>query len=67
MPLCCGVYPPIRRVEMSDEPLVVVAFRIPQSVRDWLRMKGEEEERSVNFIGRRLFEKAMQEEQKEAA
>jgi len=39
--------------------LVVVAIRVPVALKGWLQDKAREEDRSVNYVARRLIEREM--------
>lgn len=43
---------------------VIVGFRVPKVVSDWLKESAEREERSQNWIANRLFREAMEAEGK---
>ncbi|MDH1192535.1 hypothetical protein [Stenotrophomonas sp. GD03958] len=50
----------------SDEQ-VVVGYRIPRSVADWLREKAKREDRSQNWVLNRMLRQAMEAEVQEKA
>lgn len=47
---------------MKEEPLVVVAIRVPVALKGWLQDRAKEEQRSVNFIARKLIEREIERE-----
>lgn len=50
----------------SDEQ-VVVGFRIPRAVADWLRESAKREDRSQNWFLNRMLRKAMESDAQEKA
>jgi len=50
-----------------DEPSVVVAIRVPIAIKGWLQEKARQEDRSVNYIARKLFEREMGAQKEKAA
>lgn len=46
---------------------VIVGFRVPKAVSEWLKQSAEREERSQNWIVNRLFREAMEAQEKGAA
>lgn len=47
----------------QDSQLVIVALRLPASMKLWLQEQAKEQDRSVNYIGRQLIERAMEEKE----
>ena len=52
---------------MKEEPSVVVAIRVPVALKGWLQEKARQEDRSVNYIARKLFEREMGAQKEKAA
>ena len=52
---------------MKEEPLVVVAIRVPVTLKGWLQEQAKEQDRSVNYIARRLIEREMAVSEEKAA
>lgn len=50
-----------------DEPSVVVAIRVPIAMKGWLQEKARQEDRSLNYIARKLFEREMEAEKGKVA
>ncbi|MEF9874730.1 MAG: hypothetical protein RR778_13630 [Glutamicibacter sp.] len=48
---------------MNEETNVIVALRLPASLKAWLQQQAKEQDRSVNYVGRQLIERAMEEKQ----
>lgn len=47
---------------MSEETQpVIVALRLPSAYKAWLQEQARQEERSVNYVARRIIERAMEE------
>lgn len=46
---------------MNEESHVIVALRVPASMKAWLQEQAKEQDRSVNYVGRQLIERAMEE------
>jgi len=52
---------------VKEEPSVVVAIRVPVALKGWLQDKARKEDRSVNYIARKLFEREMEAQKEKAA
>lgn len=50
-----------------NEPQEVVALRIPASQKAWLQRQAKEQDRSMNYIARRLFEREMEAQKEKVA
>ncbi|WP_419403784.1 hypothetical protein [Stenotrophomonas rhizophila] len=50
----------------QDTQRVIVALRLPSSHKTWMQEQAKEQERSVNFVARRMIERAMEEKEASA-
>lgn len=51
----------------TDNDFVIVVLRVPKSQKAWLQQQARTEERSVNYVCRRIIDQAMDSQERDAA